>query len=124
MARTLRKSNRRRIRKQGRDVVLIRKPTAQPRRRSAMARQGGGRAIQIAPRFARCSRTTARARSTRRPSGAPTQRCLIAPADLDDVKPTTADKVEDADGTVFAVMHVGEFKPGTESFRYELQLRA
>jgi hypothetical protein len=52
------------------------------------------------------------------------QRCLIAPDDLDDVIPTTADQIEDDDGTVFAIMHVGQHRPGTRAFRYALQLRA
>ena len=52
------------------------------------------------------------------------QRCLISPANLDDLRPTTADQIEDDDGTIYAVKDVSDHRPGTESFSYELQLRA
>lgn len=52
------------------------------------------------------------------------QRCLIAPEDLGDVKPSVADQILDDDGTAFAVLDVRDHRPGTRSFRYALQLRA
>ncbi len=123
MPRTPRKANRRRIRKQGRDVTLITKPTAdrvagEPWRGKVAV--GEPDRLPVRAQFKDYRSSEVDGKAIRRTD----QRCLIAPADLDDVKPTTADQIEDDDGTVFAVLHVRDFKPGTESFRYELQLRA
>ncbi len=120
MSRTLRIGLERRNRRQGRDVILIQKPTTD--RVDGEPWQG-----KTAP--ATADRTTVRAffkdfrineidgdrvRQT-------DQRCLIVPGD---VVPTTADQIEDSDGTVYAIMHVGKHQPGTAAFRYTLHLRA
>ena len=123
MARTPRAATRRRTRKQGRDVVLIRKPTT-----NRVDGEGWHGKVAVGDP----DRTPVRAlfkdyraaevdgKSIKRKD----QRCLIAPADLDDVRPTTADQIQDDDGTIYAVKDVMDRRPGTESFRYELQLRA
>lgn len=123
MVRTPRAANRRRIQKQGRDVVLIRKTTTD---------RVAGEAWRGKVAVGDPERTTVRAQfkdyRAHEVDGKTVkntdQRCLIAPADLDDVKPSVADQILDDDGTTFAVMHVGDHRPGTRSFRYELQLRA
>ena len=122
MPRTPRAGNRRRIRKHGRDVVLIRKPSTD----RVAGEPWQGKTAPGAP-----DRTTVRALfkdfTVNEIDGERVreadQRCLIAPADLGDVIPTTADQIEDG-GLIFAIMHVGKHQPGTEAFRYALQLRA
>ena len=123
MARTPRAATRRRTRKQGRDVVLIRKPTTnrvdgEPWRGKVAVSDGDKTTVRALFKDYRASEVDGK--SIKRKD----QRCLIAPADLDDVRPTTADQIQDDDGTIYAVKDVMDRRPGTESFRYELQLRA
>ncbi|MGI9498547.1 MAG: hypothetical protein ACR2P3_00790 [Geminicoccaceae bacterium] len=122
MSRTPRAANRRRVRKQGRDVVLIRTPSAnrvagQPWRGKVAPGEPDRLPVRAMFKdFANSEVDGERVQQT-------DQRCLIAPKDLGDVKPTTADRIED-DGTVFVVLRVRDYRPGKRSFRYELQLRA
>lgn len=123
MARTPRAANRRRIRKQGRDVVLIRKPTANRVAGEAWRGKvatGDPDRTPVRGLFKDFSSNDIDGEKVKETD----QRCLIPPKDLGDVIPSTADQIEDEDGTIFAVMRVRDHRPGTSSFRYELQLRA
>jgi len=122
MSRTLRIGLERRTRKDGREVVLIRKPSTdrvsgQPWQGKTAPADPGRTPVQALFKDFRVNEIDGeKVRAT-------DQRCLIAPSDLNDVIPTTADQVEDG-STTYAVMHVGQHKPGTAAFRYTLQLRA
>lgn len=123
MSVTLRTGLKRRVDRQGRDVVLVRKPTtnrddAEPWQGKAAT--GDDDRTPVRAKFKSYKQHDIDGERVRQSD----QRCLIAPADLDDVKPTTADQVEDDDGTIYAIIAVSEQRTGSSAHRYALQLRA
>lgn len=123
MTSSLRRANRRHIRRRGREVTFIRKPTTardadRPWEGKVAVSDGDNTTLTVRFRdFKKSEVDGERIRAT-------DQHCKIVPADLSNVKPTTEDRILDSDGTEYAIMAVSEFRPGTTAFRYMLQLRA